>query len=85
VTVQQSAGRIEAKQDRTARLFEVPDPGVEDYLVTFRAKIKAENLEGPAYLEMSYRLPGGSEFFSKSRANPLKGTTDCAVSASGLH
>jgi len=78
VTAQQGAWRIEAKEHRTVRLFEVADPGVENCVVTYRAKIKTENLEGQAYLEMWCRLPGGGEFFSKGITNPVKGTTDWA-------
>ena len=34
---------------KVIRLFEVPDPGVENCLVIYRAKIKTENLSEPAY------------------------------------
>jgi len=78
LTVEKDAWQIEAKENRTVRLFEVPNPDVENCLLTYRAKMKTANLEGQAYLEMWCRLPGGGEYFSKGTANPVKGTTDWA-------
>lgn len=78
VSTEGDAWRIAAKENRTVRLFEIPDPGVEDCLVTYRADMKAEGLEGRAYLEMWCRMPGGGEYFSKGLDNPVKGTTDWA-------
>ena len=60
------------------RLFELADPGVEDCRVIYRAKLRSENLDGRAYLEMWCRLPDGGEYFSKSVQNPVSGTTDWA-------
>jgi hypothetical protein len=70
--------RIDAREPRTVRLFEVPSPGVEQCLVTYRARMKSANLRGRAYLEMWCRFPGGGEFFSKGIQRPVTGTTDWA-------
>ncbi len=70
--------RAEAGETRTIRLFEVPDPGVEQCLLAYRAQIKGANVEGRAYLEMWCRLPGGGEFFSKGFHDAVTGTTDWA-------
>lgn len=78
VTADQNAWRIDTKENRSVRLFEVPDPGVENSMVTYRARLKAEKLEGRAYLEMWCRLPGRGEFFSKGMAQPVTGTSDWA-------
>ncbi len=78
ISVDENAWRIEAKGKRTVRLFEVPDPGAENCTVLYRAKLKSEGLEGQAYLEMSCRVPGGGDAFSKGLNDPVTGTTDWA-------
>jgi beta-lactamase regulating signal transducer with metallopeptidase domain len=78
IQVDDGAWRIEAKQTRTIRLFEIPDPGVEKCLLFYRAKLKTENVEGRAYLEMWCRFPAGGEYFSRGLMNPVSGTTDWA-------
>lgn len=68
--------RAECLKAATFRLFEVPDPGVEDCTVLYRAKLKAEDLTGKAYLEMWCRLPGRGEFFSRGLNQVVTGTND---------
>ncbi len=79
ISVNNDAWKIESKAKRTVRLFEVPDPGVKDCMVIYRAKMKTEDLEGQAYFEMWCRMPGGGEFFSKGLQNPVSGTTGWAT------
>jgi hypothetical protein len=76
VKSEQGGWRIDASEPRTVRLFELPKPAVEDGIITYRAKIKSEKLQGKAYLEMWCRVPGLGEFFSKGLQNPIQGTTD---------
>ena len=63
-------------QARTFRLFETPDPEVEDCTVLYRARLKTEGLTGKAYLEMWCRLPGRGEFFSRGLNQVVTGSTD---------
>jgi hypothetical protein len=70
--------RIDSTGNRTVRLFDVKDPGVEQCLVTYRAEIKPEGLEGRAFLEMWCCFPGGGEFFSKGMHQAVSGTSDWA-------
>jgi hypothetical protein len=70
--------RIDCGEARTIHLFEVPDPGAEQCLLTYRARVKTEAAQGRTYLEMWCRLPGRGEFFSKGFSQALKGTTDWA-------
>jgi hypothetical protein len=67
---------LRATEPVVARLFEVPDPGAEQCLLTYRAAMKSQDLEGRAFLEMWCRLPGRGEFFSKGLNRPVRGTTD---------
>jgi hypothetical protein len=61
---------------QTFRLFEVPEPGVEDCTVLYRARLKTEGMTGKAYLEMWCRLPGRGEFFSKGLSQTVTGSND---------
>jgi hypothetical protein len=70
--------RIDAREPRTVRLFEVASPGVEQCVLTYRARMKSVNVQGPAYLEMWCRFPGRGEFFSKGIPQAVTGTTDWA-------
>jgi len=63
---------------QTIRLFELPNPNVEDCMVLFRARIKTEALTKPVYLEMWCRFPGKGEFFSRDLAHALTGSNDWA-------
>jgi|GEM_PF-1984010 len=71
--------RIDSTGKRTVRLYELPDPGVEDCIVTYRARIKSNLAEGQAYLEMLCHFPGMGEAFSRGLDNPVKGATDWAT------
>jgi len=79
ISVERNAWRIEAKGNRTVRLFEIPGPGAEDCRVIYRAKMKTDHLEGRAYLEMWCRIPGSGEYFSKGLNDAVTGTTDWAT------
>jgi hypothetical protein len=68
--------RIAADGPRVVRLFEVPDPDIEDARLIYRARLRSENLEGMAYLEMWCRFAGKGEFFSRGLHSPLSGTVD---------
>ncbi len=72
------AWRIEAAGPATFRLFEIADPGAEQCMLAYRARMKAENVAKPAYLEMWCRMPGGGEYFSRGLNQPLTGTTGWA-------
>ncbi len=78
VTVDGDGWRIDADKASTVRLFELDDPGIEQCLVAYKAKIKTSDVDGKAYLEMWCRFPGKGEFFSKGVRNAASGTTDWA-------
>ena len=76
VTVEDGAWRIESEGPRTVSLFEITDPGIEQCVLSYRARIRTANLKGGAFLEMWCRLPGRGDFFSKGFAHRATGTTD---------
>jgi hypothetical protein len=79
VSVDGDGWRIQADEPGPVPLFEVTDPNIDQAMVTYRAELKTEALEGGAYLEMWCRFPGRGEFFSKGLQQTVKGTTDWAA------
>jgi len=65
---------------QTFRLFEVPNPGIEECIVLYCAKLKTEGLTGRAYLEMWCNFPGRGEFFSRGLDQIVTGFNDWASS-----
>ena len=78
IAVEGNGWRIESREKRTVRLFEVPDPGVEQCILTYRVQMKTESIQGGAYLEMWCRFPGRGEFFSRGFHHKVTGTTGWA-------
>jgi hypothetical protein len=79
IRVENGAWHIDSSaQEQTIRLFEVENPAVEQCLLTYRAELKAEDLQGRAFLEMWCRLAGRGEFFSKGYKQAVSGTVDWA-------
>ena len=78
VVTDEKAWLADCKKEQVIRLFEVPEPGVEQCMVTYRAKLKTEGLAGPAYLEMWCRFPGRGEFFSRGLDNVVTGSNGWA-------
>jgi hypothetical protein len=76
ITTDQGGWRIEAKEGRTVRLFEIANPSIEECLAIYEAQLKTQKVRGKVYLEMWCRFPDKGEFFSKDIVNPTGGTTD---------
>jgi len=67
--------RIERDAAGSVPLFEVPTAGLEQTTLTYRARLKAQDVRGKAYLEMWVRVPGRGEFFSRGLAQPITGSS----------
>jgi hypothetical protein len=76
LVVDQEGWRAEFSESRTFSLFELPVPGPDHGILTFRAKLKTEDLHGRAYLEMWCRFQAWGEFFSKGYHHAIRGTND---------
>jgi hypothetical protein len=76
IVVEGEGWLVDARGSKPVRLFEIAVSETERCLITYRATMKSENLEGRAFLEMWCRFPGFGEFFSKGLNLPLKGTTE---------
>ena len=60
-------------------MFEIPNPAVENCIVTFRATMKTNELADRAYLEMWCRIAPHGEAFSKGFHHAVKGTNGWAT------
>ena len=78
ITVEGDAWLVDTHGPWVIRLFEIADPDAEGCLLTYRANLKSEALDGRAFLEMWCRFHGKGEFFSKGLNQPLRGTTEWA-------
>ena len=78
IVTDDKAWLTDSKKAQVIRLFEVSDPGVEQCMVIYRAKLKTEGLKEPAYLEMWCRFSGRGEFFSRGLENVVTGSNDWA-------
>ena len=68
--------RIDADQSTTVRLYETGDLDIENARLTYQAKVRSENVEGKAYLEMWCQFMGKGDYFSRDLATPVNGTVD---------
>ena len=80
-TIKEIQARIENRKLRTAqprsvRLYEVPNPKVEDCTVVYRAKFRTENFAGRTYLEMWCRFADQQEYFSRGIERPITEAKD---------
>jgi len=74
-TPEHGGWRIEPFPLCTIPLFEIANPGVEDCVVKYRARLKTvQDRVHRAYLEMLCRFPGKGEAFSRGLFNPVSGT-----------
>jgi hypothetical protein len=69
---------IDVAENQTIRLFEIEISNIDRCILTYRANLKSESVQGRSFLEMWCRIPGRGEFFSKGFQNALKGTNDWA-------
>ncbi len=67
---------VNAKDSMIVRLFEIEDPDIENARIVYQAKLRTEDLNGAAYLEILCNFKGIGEFFGRGLDNYLKGTTD---------
>jgi len=74
-----NAWAVSCTTTQTFRLFEVPNPGVENCTVMYRAKLKSEGLVGRAYLEMWCQFTGQGEAFSRGVNSTISGSSDWAT------
>ena len=67
---------IEAEEPGGYRLYNTGDIDVENSLLVYTAKVRSQDLEGEAMLEMWCVFPELGEFFSRGMDSVVRGTTD---------
>ncbi|HET6441461.1 MAG TPA: hypothetical protein VFH53_03715 [Phycisphaerae bacterium] len=68
--------RIKATEPTVVHLFEAGDLDVENARLIYQAKVRTENVEGKAYLEMWCCFADKGDFFSRGLDTALSGTND---------
>ena len=68
--------RMTVSEPTTVRLFEIGDIDIENARLIYRAKLRTQDVEGKAYLEMLCEFPGKGEFFSRAIQTSLSGTNE---------
>jgi hypothetical protein len=68
--------RIAVTESTLVRLFETGNIDIEKARLFYQAKVRTENVEGRAYLEMLCHFPGQGEFFSRGFQSALSSSND---------
>jgi hypothetical protein len=66
--------KMTANEPRTVRLYETGPIDVDNARLIYKAKLRTDNVNGQAYLEMWCSFPGKGEYFSRGLQSPLSGT-----------
>jgi hypothetical protein len=76
VTRDGGAWKIRAEAPGLVRLYDVELPRSEQCALTYRLRLRSEDVAKGVYLEMWCRVVGRGEFFSKGLMQKVRGTTD---------
>jgi hypothetical protein len=68
--------RVTAAEPTTVRLYEMTDIDIDNARLIYQARIRTEDMDGQAYLEIWCHFAGRGEFYSRGLERPLSGTTD---------
>ena len=71
--------KITADGPISVKLFQTGDIDVEDSVLIYSAKLRTENLDGQAYIEMWCGFPEKGLYFSKALNSALTGTNDWKI------
>ncbi len=68
--------KMTANEPRIVSLFETGPIDVDNARLIYKAKLRTDNVNGQAYLEMWCSFPGKGEFFSRGLQTPSRVLTD---------
>jgi hypothetical protein len=85
VVIEAESWRIDPQDRATVLMFEIRNPGVHQSMLTYRAKLKSQNLEGGVNLEMCCHMPGTGEFTTKGINKNIRGSSDWQEDEIPLH
>jgi hypothetical protein len=67
--------KITVEQPTTVQLYEVPEPKAENADIFYKAKLKAQDFGGDAYLQMVIHYPSGGQAEVQNYDKAIGGTT----------
>lgn len=73
VATEDGSWRVQTRGRRSFRLFELRETQPEACLLTYRARMRSENVQPRAYLEMWCHIPDEGEFASRGTQTALRG------------
>lgn len=68
--------KITATRPTVVKLYEVRGLDIENAKLIYQAKVRTQDVQGKAYLEMRIHFPRRGEFFSRGLQRPVTGTSD---------
>jgi hypothetical protein len=68
--------QVKAGLPTVVRLFEVAGVDYDLKRLSYQARLRTADVDGPVYLEMWCRFPGQGEYFSRALYAPLTGSND---------
>ena len=71
--------KISADGPISVELFQTGDIDLEDSILIYSAKVRTENLDGQAYIEMWCSFPEKGLYFSKALNSAMTGTNDWKI------
>ena len=71
--------KITTENPVSVQLFKTGDIDIEDSVLVYAAKLRTEDLDGIAYIEMWCSFPGKGIYFSKALNSALSGTNDWTI------
>jgi hypothetical protein len=74
VSADGGAWKVTDNGTERTRLFVVQEGLCDACMLSYRARLRTENLQGRAFLEMWVHVPGKGDFFSKGFDKALRGT-----------
>lgn len=68
--------RISANAPMTVQLYEVEKLNIDKARLIYRARVRTQDLDGKAYLEMWCHFTGKGKYFSRALNQPFSGTME---------
>ena len=71
--------KITAESPISVKLFQTGDIDIDNSVLIYSARIRTQDLEGQAYIEMWCSFPQNGKYFSKALNSALSGTNDWKI------
>ena len=68
--------RVTATSPISAKVYETRNIDVEKAKLTYRARLRTEDVKGRVYIELQCSVPGKADTYARSLQTPVTGTTE---------